>query len=71
MMSSYLGRKKEISQKKISEDESVREWNEQDYEDNTVDTKDNADDGIEELEDNEVIRTTTDKNDDHGNGKIS
>ena len=42
---------------------------EQNDEDETIVTIDNSDGGIEELEDNEVVRTLTDNNEDHSNAQ--
>ena len=39
----------DITEDNTSEDESVWEWNDQDYEDKTADTRDNADGSIEGL----------------------
>ena len=67
-----LGQEKiDITKYSISEDESVREYNEEDDEDNKADTIDNSGGGIEELEDDKVIGTRTNNYEDHDNGKIS
>ena len=63
-----LGQEKiDITKYSISEDESVREQNEEDDEDNKADTIDNSGGGIEELEDDKVVRPPTDNDDDHDN----
>ena len=46
------------------------EWNEKDNGYETADTRYNADGGIVELEDDDISRTTTDKNNGQDNGKI-
>ena len=53
----------------ITEDESVKEWYGQDNEYETADTGYNADGGIAELEDDEVIGTLTNNNESHRGGK--
>ena len=59
----------DITEDNTSEDESVWEWNDQDYEDKTADTRDNAYDVIEELEDDKVVRTPTDNDVNYDNGQ--
>ena len=54
-----------ITEYNRSEDESVGEWNDQDDEYETSDTRYNTYDGIEELEDDKVVVTLTNNDDDH------
>ena len=53
-----------ITEDNISEENSVREYNKQYDEYKTADPRDNSDGGIEDLEDDEVVRTPTDNNED-------
>ena len=54
-----------ITEYNRSEDESVGEWNDQDDEYETSDTRYNTYGGIEELEDDKVVATLTNNDDDH------
>ena len=56
---------RDITEDNRSEYESVGEWNEQEDEDKTADNRGNYVDGIEELEDDEVVGTPTDNDNKH------